>query len=225
VRVTKEKAAGNRDALLDAASRLFRLRGIDGVGVADIAKKAGLTHGALYAHFKSKDELAAAAFSHGFAGSMKNMKAWAASRTARFEDQLDGLLSTLTRDKLETGCPMAASCSEIARQGPEVGASFTSAFEEQVGFLEKSLETDLPDDRKRRLALSAVAAEIGALAVSRAVAKADPLLADEVLLAVRDALGSALNNYRADAGGMPVPSRRTRRPAPSKSRPQRKKHD
>jgi TetR/AcrR family transcriptional repressor of nem operon len=200
MRVTKEKASENRDALLEAASRLFRLRGIDGVGVAEIAKEAGLTHGALYAHFKSKDELVAAAFCYGFAGNMEDTKAWAAGRTVRFEDYLDGLLSTFMRDKLETGCPMAASCSEIARQGSEVSASFTGAFEEQAALLEKSLDDNIPADRKRRLAVAAVAAEIGAVAVSRAITKADPLLADEILLAVREALGSALSVERADAG-------------------------
>ena len=60
--VSKEQTALNRDALLQAASRLLREKGIDGVGVAEIAKEAGLTHGALYKHFPSKDVLAAEAF-------------------------------------------------------------------------------------------------------------------------------------------------------------------
>jgi AcrR family transcriptional regulator len=62
MKVTKEKATENRAALLRAASRLFQERGIDGVGVAEISKKAGLTHGALYAQFPSKEALAAEAF-------------------------------------------------------------------------------------------------------------------------------------------------------------------
>jgi AcrR family transcriptional regulator len=62
MKVTKEKATENRAALVRAASRLFRERGIDGVGVAEISKKAGLTHGALYAQFPSKEALAAEAF-------------------------------------------------------------------------------------------------------------------------------------------------------------------
>src|SRR6202023_4155843 len=62
LKVTKEKAAENRAALVQAAGRLFRERGIDGVGVAEISKKAGLTHGALYAQFPSKEALAAEAF-------------------------------------------------------------------------------------------------------------------------------------------------------------------
>src|SRR5437879_10460328 len=70
LKVTKEKAAENRAALVQAAGRLFRERGIDGVGVAEISKKAGLTHGALYAQFPSKEALAAeafaSAFKHGF---------------------------------------------------------------------------------------------------------------------------------------------------------------
>lgn len=70
MRVSREKAAQNRIAILQAASHLFRKRGIDGVGVAEIAKEAGLTHGALYAHFPSKDALVAEAFSHGFQGNM-----------------------------------------------------------------------------------------------------------------------------------------------------------
>ena len=60
LKVTKEKATENRAALVHAAGRLFRERGIDGVGVAEISKKAGLTHGALYAQFPSKEALAAA---------------------------------------------------------------------------------------------------------------------------------------------------------------------
>jgi TetR/AcrR family transcriptional repressor of nem operon len=65
--VSREQTALNRGSLLQAASRLFREKGIDGVGVAEIAKEAGLTHGALYKHFPSKDVLAAEAFSHAVA--------------------------------------------------------------------------------------------------------------------------------------------------------------
>ncbi len=59
MRVSKEQAETNRTSLLEAAGRLFNEKGFDGVGVAEVAKEAGLTHGALYAHFPSKDALAA----------------------------------------------------------------------------------------------------------------------------------------------------------------------
>ena len=66
MKVTKEQSELNRQALLDAAARLFKQHGIDGVGVADICKAAGLTHGALYKHFADKQDLAAQAFAHSF---------------------------------------------------------------------------------------------------------------------------------------------------------------
>jgi TetR/AcrR family transcriptional regulator, transcriptional repressor for nem operon len=191
MRVSKEKAAENRDALLEAASRLFRRRGIDGVGVAEIAKEAGLTHGALYAHFSSKDELAAEAFSHGFAGNMSDARAWAGDRSPSFQEYVDGYLSAQMRDRLETGCPLAASASEIARQDCVVSASFTRAFEEMAAVLERSLEDTIPASERRRLALAATAAEIGAIAVSRAVAKTDTELSDEVLKSVRETISAA----------------------------------
>ena len=59
VRVTREQAAANRENILEVAGTLFRERGFDGIGVADIMKRAGLTHGGFYGHFDSKDDLAA----------------------------------------------------------------------------------------------------------------------------------------------------------------------
>lgn len=195
MRVSKQKAAENRIALLQAANRLFRLNGIDGVGVADIAKEAGLTHGGLYAHFKSKEELAAEAFKYGFEGNMARTRA--AERHPKFEDYVEGLLSTRMRDDVEQGCPMAASASEIGRQGNAVSISFTDAFKQQVALLDASLEKSISAAERRRLALAAVAAEIGGVAVSRAVAKADPKLADEVLRAVRKVL-EAVHDLKKD---------------------------
>jgi TetR/AcrR family transcriptional regulator, transcriptional repressor for nem operon len=199
MRVSKEKAAENRLALLQAASRLFRERGIDAVGVAEVAKEAGLTHGALYAHFTSKDELVAEAFSYGFEGNMAETRAWAGDRCPSFEEYLDGLLSTYMRDKMETGCPMAASASEIARQGCAVSANFTRAFEEMAAMIETSLERQIPAARRRRLAIAAVAAQIGAFAASRAIAKTNAALADEVLDAMREIVGEAHKKRKRSA--------------------------
>src|ERR1700749_2351104 len=68
MRLTKEKKEQNRQAILNTASRLFRLRGIENVTVADVMKEAGFTHGGFYHHFKSKDDLAAAAVTCAFDG-------------------------------------------------------------------------------------------------------------------------------------------------------------
>src|SRR6202171_4636160 len=90
---TKEKAAENRAALVQAAGRLFRERGIDGVGVAEISKKAGLTHGALYAHFPSKEVLAAEAFAAASQEGWEQVTADRDGRPATLTDLLDYYLS------------------------------------------------------------------------------------------------------------------------------------
>lgn len=200
MKVTKEKAAENRVALLNAASHLFRLHGVDGVGVNDIAKAAGLTQGALYAHFRSKEALVAEAFSHGFAGKMADRAEWAGDREPTFEEYLGLLFSTHVRDRMDSGCPMAASCSEVPRQGEAVSASFASAFMQKVAWLEKSVDSSIDAPLRRRIALAGVASEIGTIAVSRALMKADPSLADDVLQSVAEALETVHStaNARAD---------------------------
>lgn len=192
MRVSKEKAVENRSAILQAASRLFRKRGIDATGVADIAKEAGLTHGALYAHFPSKDALAAEAFSHGFAGNMKLVRQWEGGRKRNFDKYLDAMFSTQQRDNLASGCPMTASASEIARQGDAICVSFAQGFEEMVRVLENSLNTEIPASQRRRLAIASLSAQIGAIAVSRALAKVEPSLSKEVLWSTKKTMRSAL---------------------------------
>jgi TetR/AcrR family transcriptional repressor of nem operon len=188
--VSKEATERNRGSLLRAASHLFRERGIDGVGVAEIAKEAGLTHGALYKHFPSKEALAAEAFYHPVAAKSAETDASDEDRETSFEEYLDAMFSIKHRNNLGNGCPMTASASEIARQGPAVAASFTRAFKEKVIRLEASIEGKMPASEKRHLAVSALAAQIGAMAVARAVAKVDAALSKEVLKAVRETVMS-----------------------------------
>src|SRR5882762_2286396 len=100
LKVTKEKVTENRAALVQAAGRLFRERGIDGVGVAEISKKAGLTHGALYDQFPSKGALAAEAFAFGLKPGLEKMTADRAGRPANLTDFVDDYLSFGHRDNL-----------------------------------------------------------------------------------------------------------------------------
>src|ERR1700757_2895791 len=108
MKVSKEKAAENRAALVRAAGLLFRERGIDGVGVAEISKKAGLTHGALYAQFPSKEALAAEAFASAAREGFEEITADRNGRPATLTDFLDSYLSVGHRDNLATSCPMSA---------------------------------------------------------------------------------------------------------------------
>jgi TetR/AcrR family transcriptional repressor of nem operon len=189
VKVTKEKAADNRAALVQAAGRLFRERGIDGVGVAEISKKAGLTHGALYAQFPSKEALAAEAFASGLKPGLEQMTADRDGRPATLADFLDYYLSFDHRDNLATGCPMAASASEVARQDKVIGARFTEGFEQIIAVMERGLGASSVKAENRQRALAMMAAMIGGVAASRAVAKTDPKLSNQILRAVRRIVG------------------------------------
>ena len=190
--VSKEASEINRGSLLRAASHLFRARGIDGVGVAEIAKEAGLTHGALYKHFPSKEALAAEAFYHPVAAKNMEMETDTSveDRETSFEEYLDAMFSIEHRDNLANGCPMTASASETARQGPAVAASFTRAFKEKVTVLEASIKGRMPASQRRQIAVAALAAQIGAIAVARAVAKVDASLSKEVLQVVHETMRS-----------------------------------
>jgi TetR/AcrR family transcriptional regulator, transcriptional repressor for nem operon len=187
MRVSKEQSETNRTSLLQAAGRLFNEKGFDGVGVAEVAKEAGLTHGALYAHFPSKDALAAEAFSDGIAHRLTSMR----RRKRTFDEFLDAMFSLEHRDNLADGCPMTASASDIARQGTAVATSFAKAFDDTAAVLEESIGDKMPAIQKRHLAISALAAQIGAMAVARAVAKVNPSLSKEVLRSVQETVTPA----------------------------------
>lgn len=190
MKVTKEKSAQNRASLVKAASRLFRERGVDGVGVAEIGKAAGLTHGALYAQFATKEELAAEAMAHALALGHEKMVAPAEDgRAPNLGDFLDRYVSRAHRDRLGTGCPMAASASETGRGDKAISERYAAGFEQMAELLEAALgESSLGvEDRER--ALVTAAGMIGAIAVARATRKARPDLSEEVLRAARRVLG------------------------------------
>jgi TetR/AcrR family transcriptional repressor of nem operon len=201
VKVTKKKLAENRAALVQAAGRLFRERGIDGVGVAEISKAAGLTHGALYGQFRSKDALAAEALAQGFKHSYARM---VAVKDPSLTGYLDFLVSTSHRDDLAEGCPLTASTSEIARQGEAVGARFAEGFQQMADAIEVVLGKHRSGADGRQRALAIIAAEIGAIAVARATAKSHPQLSKEVLIGVRRVLGEVGGEARRSPRKRPM---------------------
>ena len=201
MKVTKEKVTENRAALVRAAGRLFRERGIDGVGVAEISKKAGLTHGALYAQFPSKGALAAEAIASALKSGLEKVTADRADGPATLTDFLDHYMSSDHRDGMATGCPMAASASEVARQDKMVCERFTEGFEQFADLIEHGLGAAPGKADKRQRALAMMAAMIGGVAASRAIAKTDPKLSDQILRAVRQIVGEVGGEAAAVEGG------------------------
>jgi len=180
VRVTREQAAANREKILELAGTLFRERGFDGIGVADIMKRAGLTHGGFYGHFASKDDLAAE-----ITARVLGKEGWPERLTGRaspsFGDVVRAYLTPRHRDDPGTGCLFAALGSDVVRQPRRVRHAFTEGLRARV----ETLRTLLPGRSaaaRREKALAAMAALVGGLTLSRAVD--DPKLSHEILEAV-----------------------------------------
>ncbi|WP_326543735.1 TetR/AcrR family transcriptional regulator [Pseudorhodoferax sp.] len=188
MKVTKEQAQQNKLALLEAAGQLFKEHGIDGVGVADVCRQAGLTHGALYKHFADKQDLAAQAFAHAFqAGHGRAMRADAGHQRT-LSTYLDRYLSLKVRDDMAKGCPLVSTACETARQGEAVSRSYADAFAELRAGVEATLPAEGSPAERQALASTMVAALVGAMAISRGMAKADREEADAVLAQVRGVL-------------------------------------
>lgn len=152
MKVSRDQVAVNRQRVLDAASRLFRVRGFEAVSVAEIMKSAGLTHGAFYGHFASKDELIAQTIAHTLARTPvpANLTRFAA-----------GYLSSRHRDDIADGCPVAALGSETIRQTSEARAAMTGALRKQIERLSESVPGSEWANR-RQIAIGSWAAMVGA---------------------------------------------------------------
>jgi TetR/AcrR family transcriptional repressor of nem operon len=192
MKISKEKAAENRAALVRTASRLFREKGLDGVGVAEICKEAGLTHGALYAHFASKDELAIEALGLGFDQNNASLFSTTVEGMPDLSAFLDHYLSLESRDDPGNHCVMAATMSEIGRHDKEMSARFSEGFLVLVRAFERHLAQKLPPAAAMDQALAAVGALVGGLAMARATAKGNPAMSKRMLAATRRAVDTML---------------------------------
>jgi len=192
MRISKEKSAENRASLVRAASKLIRERGIDGVGVAEISKEAGLTHGALYAHFRSKEELALAALSFGLEETRARLEEHGREGMQGLARFVDHFLSADCRDDYACAGPISASASEIGRQDGAISLRFAEGYLDMVRTFERELEAARPGEDAHARALTLVAALVGAQAVARGAAKGDPALSERVLSAARKVIGETI---------------------------------
>ncbi|WP_338919660.1 TetR/AcrR family transcriptional regulator [Pseudomonas silesiensis] len=192
MKISKEKAEANRAALIETASRLFRQKGIDGVGVAEISKSAGLTHGALYAHFPSKEALAAEALAWSLEQSNAKLYSGTVDGEPDLERFLSDYLSVDRRDDYADHCAMAASASEIGRQDAVTSSKFTEGYLVLVRAFERRVAANNQAVDALATAMGIVAAMIGALSVARATAKARPEVSAQVLQGVRPMIDAAM---------------------------------
>jgi TetR/AcrR family transcriptional repressor of nem operon len=176
VRVTKAQAQANREHIVETASVLFRERGFDGVGVADLMAAAGFTHGGFYKHFGSKADLMSEASANSLARSL------AGAEMVDVQGFIDAYVSKEHRDGRGSGCTMAALCGDAARQSDDVKTAFADGIERTLQTLGDKYPTgpDAASDEGRVKMIDMLARAVGAIILSRAC-PADSALADEIL--------------------------------------------
>ena len=176
MRYPAKDTAAKHDRIVKEASRLFRERGFENVTVGEVMKAAGLTHGAFYAHFASKQELQAAAVAYGQGLSASRVRGSGATKKGR-QAYADRYLSPRHRDNPGDGCTMAALAQEVARSTPELKTAFERGLEEIL--------SGYGGDRKE--GIFQTAALIGGVVLARAVQNEQ--LSDEILKSVRQKIG------------------------------------
>jgi TetR/AcrR family transcriptional repressor of nem operon len=182
MRMTREKAAENRARIVETASRLFREKGFDGVGLDAIMSEAGLTHGGFYGHFTSKEDLAAEAVARALEQGVGLL-----SRYTNVTDFVSDYLSESHFADRANGCVLAALGGDMARRSEGVRSGVTSyvrtALERLTGLFRGAAAT------RRQRAITTLAGVVGAMTLARAVE--DPVLSEEILSTTRQVFGSS----------------------------------
>jgi len=198
VRVTKAQAQANREHIVETASVLFRERGFDGVGVADLMAAAGFTHGGFYKHFGSKADLMSEASANSLARSLVG------AETLDVQGFVDVYVSRDHRDGRGSGCTMAALCGDAARQSDDVKTAFADGIERTLQTLGDKYPTgpDAAPDAGRVKMIDMLARAVGAIILSRACPD-DSALADEILAVCHAEMTASLSiaaNSEAEGG-------------------------
>ena len=190
MRYEKGHKEATRQHIVDVASRQFRENGVAAAGLAGVMSAAGLTNGAFYAHFESKEDLVRAVLAdaldrreRGLAGSLK--------ANAGLEKSIRDYLAPRHRDNAGSGCPTAALVAEIARHPRQTRDIFTAKAEHIILLIAAQLRTGPVAERRRR-AMAIYGMMVGTLQLARAVN--DRKLSDEML-------ESAIEGALALAGG------------------------
>jgi TetR/AcrR family transcriptional repressor of nem operon len=191
VTIIMRKAAGTRaeskreslDKILDAAARRIREEGLDGAAIVPVMRDAGLTHGAFYSHFSSKDDLASAAFGRAITTGRRHWirpphgESWG----ERLTSLAKRYLTTAHRDDLSTSCGFATLSSDAAHASDQFRASYETEFRTSLAAICGDDESD--DRLDDAIALMAVC--VGGMALSRAVV--DPKFSARILRVAREA--------------------------------------
>lgn len=186
------KKEETRSRILRAAARAIRKHGYEGLGVAEVMKDAGLTHGGFYAHFESRDALLAAAAEQ--AGAESNERLSRAIASAKPGDELSAMVDSYLSDRHVTaaeeglGCAIAAAGSDVPRQRAEVRRAAGRRVKDLIGLVERQLP-EWGKSAAHEKAMAITATMVGALLLARATD--DPQLSRSIRKAARELIRGA----------------------------------
>ena len=187
MRYSKEHKLETHARIVKKASVRLREKGAHGIGVADLMKDAGLTHGGFYAHFDSREALVIEAFAHAMDRSTERWRKLAEQMPPeqRLATIVNAYLTPTHRDDPGHGCAVPALGAEIARESPKTRKAFAAKLEQMVEMMAAQIP-DVPRKAARKQAMASIATMIGTLVVARVAGSGE--LSDEILGAGRDAV-------------------------------------
>ena len=190
MRYSREHKQETHDRIVRKASVRLREKGAHGIGVADLMKEAGLTHGGFYAHFDSREALVIEAFNYAMDRSTDRWRKLAEQTPPekRFAAIVESYLTTLHRDDPGHGCAVPTLGPEIAREGAKARKAFAARLDEMIGMIADQLP-ELPRKAARAQAIAAISTMAGALVLSRIAGSGE--FSEEILGSAREAALSA----------------------------------
>ena len=174
MRYSKEHKLETHARIVKKASVRLREKGAHGIGVADLMKDAGLTHGGFYAHFDSREALVVEAFAYAMDRSMERWRQLSAQSAPehRLSALVDHYLSPQHRDNPGHGCAVPALGAEIARESPKTRKAFAAKLDQMITMMAEQFTAD--DDRSpRQQAMAALATMMGTLVMARVAGSGD----------------------------------------------------
>jgi TetR/AcrR family transcriptional regulator, transcriptional repressor for nem operon len=186
MRYSKEHKAETHARIVKKASVRLRERGAHGIGVADLMKEAGLTHGGFYAHFNSREALVIEAFGYAMDRSIEHWRKVAAETQPekRLSTIVDSYISPTHRDDPGRGCVITSLGAEIARESARTRKAFAAKLEQLIDVMADQIP-DVPRKTARRQAMATLATMMGTLVMSRVAGSGE--FSDEILAAGREA--------------------------------------
>jgi TetR/AcrR family transcriptional repressor of nem operon len=187
MRYSKEHKQETHARIVKKASVRLREKGAHGIGVADLMKEAGLTHGGFYAHFDSREALVIEAFAYAMDRSTERWRriAETTSPDKRLASIVESYLTPVHRDDPGHGCAVPTLGAEIARESAKTRKAFAAKLEQMIDMMADQV-LDVPRKSARKQAIAALTTMMGTLVLSRIAGNGE--FSDEILAAGREAV-------------------------------------